>query len=292
MFTKNGKLKEEIVEQLHRVSWGFGDDAINQIISKEDEILYDEVLDLDSLKKRKNLTEKQKKIISKLENYEEKVLNLQNKLQNLQKDPTLESKIETINEKLENLIGEKELAEENLRSSFFPGMTSTKKTVKGEYDYSSSEDEYYNRAKIVPDKGLSNNAQLEYDKLVLKRQEIASEIAELSVSLEDKDDDPLDAYMIENNSELKEENLKKLGSRLKEVLIKIEAMEKNYPGIKPSFNLFTAPKDIRIGPKKRKIEENIPNSPKPKEFDHNSDWIPPSNQAGDGKTELNSKYNY
>ena len=251
------------------------------------------MLDTNLLKKRKNLSEKQKKNISKLEKYSEKIENLNKKLENAAKNPETKLSTEKITEKLESLIGEKELLEENLRSSFFPGSYLKKPPKKGEYDYSSSEDEYYNRAKVIPIKDYSENIQNELDRLVTEREEIANKITNLSIGIQENTDDPLDAYMLENNSDLREENLEKLGNRLKVVLGLIAEIEKKFPNIKGNVRSFKVT-EIKLGIKKRKVNENSEEQTdrtlKCEKFDRDYEWTPLSGQTGDGRTELNDKY--
>ena len=302
MFTKQGKLEKNVAEKLQQISWGFGEDAVNEYVPKEDQALYDEVLDLNLLKSRKNITDKQRKLISKLEQYQDKVSDLQEKIAAVPRSKNSEGRLEELNEKLENLQGEKELAEENLRSSFFPENFVKKNKVKGEYDFSSSEDEYYNRAKILTTKDYNKNLQLELDRLVNEREEITSQLTELSVDFKEDTEDPLDAYMMGNNQDLKEENFEKLGNRLKRVLEKIQEIEQENPNIKGNVRLVRTQvkTEIREGKKKRKIQEEIEELPEMKSelkaeimtTDFNAVWEPPPGQTGDGKTDLNAKYGY
>lgn len=291
MFTKQGRLEPKVLEKLQHVSWGFSEDAVNETIEKEDLMLYDEILNLSLLKSRKNLTENQKKKIAKLEEYQSKIEYLQKKIQSSSNSQTTEK----LYEKLENLTGEKELSEESLRSSFFPNDFAKKTREKTEYDFSSSEDEYYNRAKVVVVERNNTDVQGELDRLVSEQEEITKELTDLSVNLDEDLDDPLDAYMAGNNVDLKEENFARLGARLKEVMEKITKIQLEHPNIQGVVKCSNAgiKAEIRIGNKKRKISQETTEKIKPIQAkDFNAYWEPPKDQTGDGKTDLNIKYGY
>lgn len=168
------------------------------------------------------------------------------------------------------------------------------KTPKGPYDYSSSEDEYYNRTKVA----LCLSALSDLDslqQLLHKKEEIIQQIASLSVASQEDIDDPLDSFMNENNQELREENLKGLEERLKEVNKRIDDLQKACP-ISHNLNAIYIPdpSQIRLGNKKRKIKDIEADYKKENqdEPDSNFDWVPPDDQKGNNCTSLNKNYGY
>jgi hypothetical protein len=307
MFSSVGKLNSSIILSLQRVSWGFSEDAVNEKVADEDLMLYEENLNLEMLKTRKNLSEKQRKFIQKLENLGKKIESIRKNIEKVGKLENKEDKIEALNDKLGSLIGEKEIAEESLRSSFFPQSQSYKKQVKGKYDYSSSEDEYYNRAKVIVNVEGIEDKQAEFDTLTVERDEIAAQITNISLNIDEDIDDPLDCYMQGNNATLREENMKNLGKRFQELNNKIQHMQKENPGLQAKIFRKKNTAEVKIGGKKRKIKEEDENheweskeiernigeyDKSAQKIDRGAEWVPPEGQTGDGRTELNDKYGY
>lgn len=282
-FTSEGKVAQDIRESLQRVSWGFAEDATNEKVAAEDLVLFEDKLDYTALKSRRNLTEKQKKNIQKLEKLEEKIKHTEKMIETSIKNP---EKLINLQEKLENLIGEKDLADENLRSSFFPEQKKIKKVKKGKYDYSSSEDEFYNRVNSINLVPNEKSKQEELDGLICERNELVSQITKLSVLDDEEDNDPLEKFMQSNNWELKEQSLVALGERLKKVNEEIEKVFQANPGLSVS-SFAVKETEVKIGRKKRKIKEK-----NEEKVDSELEWMPPEGQTGDGRTSLNDKYGY
>ncbi|OMJ85313.1 hypothetical protein SteCoe_13409 [Stentor coeruleus] len=170
----------------------------------------------------------------------------------------------------------------------------TIKTPKGPYDYSSSEDEYYNRTKI----SICSNTPSDLDslqQLLHKKEEIIQQITSLSIKSQDDADDPLDSFMNENNEELREENLKSLEEKLKEINKRIDSLQKAC-SISQSLNAvyIPDPSQIRSGNKKRKIKEpeDDDKNENKDEKDLNFDWVPPEDKTGSNCKSLNKNYGY
>ncbi|CAG9333010.1 unnamed protein product [Blepharisma stoltei] len=308
-----------VKEQLQQVTWGFGEDAENEVISKEDMIFYEEVLDLNKLKNRKGLTDKQRKTIRQLEAANEKVGNFAKELENLHKK-TQEGltqgqtrRMEQLAERLEEMQGERDMIEEKLRSSFFDSYQPFKKKVKGEYDYSSDEDEFYDRAKNNPkivQESSTEELQEKLGKLLNERLQVRIEIEKSNQEEEFDAEDTLDAYMNENSVVLKRENLDRLAMKLRDLNSKIDEIYAVKPGLCPKQKeeikiieevSKEEDKEIRDGLKKRRVygaeEKPVPRNEEIKAndldfYDENESWMPPEGQTGDGRTNLNEKYGY
>ena len=291
-FNSEGKITKNIRESLQRVSWGFAEDAINEPIRPDDWLLYEDNLNYQAISRREDLNEKQKKIIQKQEKIEQKVENLTREVQRMEKSSNEKylEKAGKMKDQLEDLIAEKVAGDDELRSSFLPELANVKnKRVKGEYDFSSSEDEFYNRVEKGKYGKVDRNKQEELDRLAAERNELTLQITHFSVEEDLDSEDPLESFMKDNNWALKEQTLIELGNRLKKLNSEIEIFCKENPGLSISA-MPIIPGEVRLGVKKRKVKE-VPN-PAKDAIDVQYDWIPPEGQTGDGKTSLNDKYGY
>jgi hypothetical protein len=300
-FNAQGKVAKSIRESLQRVSWGFAEDAVNEQLKPDDLLLYEDQLDYHAIMRREDLSEKQMKIIQNQEKLNEKIQGLERIIEKSKKNQENYEKIASLQDKLENFKGEKEIGDDNLRASFFPECQSFKVKQKGLYDYSSSEDEFYNRVSEGNMRKSSENKQGELDKLVTERNELTYQITHLSIKDDSEDDDPLENFMQSNNWALKEQNLINLGERLRKINAEIEKICQENPGV----SIYACPPDdseIRLGMKKRKVKEKSEEFNDREKVDHvtakvdvidsQNDWTPPEGQTGDGKTSLNKKYGY
>mmetsp|Transcript_11305 Transcript_11305/g.11364 ORF Transcript_11305/g.11364 Transcript_11305/m.11364 type:complete len:267 (+) Transcript_11305:263-1063(+) len=238
-------------------------------------IFYEEVLDLNKLKNRKGLTDKQRKTIRQLEAANEKVGNFAKELENLHKktqDGLTQGqtrRMEQLAERLEEMQGERDMIEEKLRSSFFDSYQPFKQKVKGEYDYSSDEDEFYDRAKNnakIAQEQSTEELQEKLGQLLHERLQVRIEIEKSNQEEEFDAEDTLDAYMNENSVALKRESLDRLALRLRDLNSKIDEIYAIKPGLCPKQKeeiVFVEEvnkkkedeedREIRDGLKKRKV---------------------------------------
>lgn len=235
-------------------------------------MFYDENLDLDKLKQRQGITEKQRKFIRQLEDANRKVRNFEKEVENIRKKTEISdsqaNRIEMLDAKLEEIKGEREMIEEKLRSSFFENYQPFKKKVKGLYDYSSDEDEFYNRAKRNNSKSSELSLidlQEKLGKLLAERIKVKEKIEKFSLEEIQESEDPLDVYMNANEESLKRESLDLLAARLGELNAEIDCLYEIKPGLNPKMPIITQEEivvdlnidlktdEIRTGNKRRKI---------------------------------------
>ncbi|XP_058187799.1 uncharacterized protein LOC131304551 isoform X3 [Rhododendron vialii] len=301
---KNSKMREEMQDMkasllrakreasiADGVSWGMGEDAIEEAEEDVDEISWQNY--------KGQLTEKQEKTRDKVIKRLEKIGNMKKEIDAIRaKDISQggltqgqqtqiarnEQRIAQIMEELENL---EETLNESIQESLgarVGGMSHAKKkgVAEDEEEYSSDEDEFYDRTKKKASKrkGGENQSIETADSLLDKKDALTTEIEEKKLLLEEKDrmesenagegaGDALDAYMSGLSSQLVLDKTEKLQNELSTLqseldrivyLLKIadpagEAARKRESNSQdPKPNLFKVPTSASV--RKTKSEPN------------------------------------
>eukprot|EP00742_Colponemidia_sp_Colp-10_P010745 GILJ01011834.1.p1 GENE.GILJ01011834.1~~GILJ01011834.1.p1 ORF type:complete len:628 (+),score=138.21 GILJ01011834.1:143-1885(+) len=236
------------------ISWGFGEDAEGD--EDEEADVEDQFLDLDEIRRKKDLTSRQTQLLDKLDAKRTKLNNLVREIDRIEAKEAGQggltagqTKQVQLNQKQRTeLMEEVDELEENLRASLkqqkegkdgdAPDATqASKKKKKGfmddeDDDASSDEDEFYDRSSKRKSKhkgvgGAKENVKVEtYDSLQqqvtaieAQKKDIADQLRLLDNPTLDADQalDPLDAFMSSNQAQIQRDKRRHLEQRSKQL---------------------------------------------------------------------------
>eukprot|EP00743_Colponemidia_sp_Colp-15_P007027 GILK01007583.1.p1 GENE.GILK01007583.1~~GILK01007583.1.p1 ORF type:complete len:637 (+),score=166.16 GILK01007583.1:54-1913(+) len=237
------------------ISWGFGEDAEGD--EDEEADVEDQFLDLDEIRRKKDLTARQTQLLDKLDTKRTKLNNLVREIDRIEAKEAGQggltagqTKQVQLNQKQRtDLMEEIDELEENLRASLkqqkegkdgdVPDSTQTNKNKKKkgfmddeEDDASSDEDDFYDRSSKRKSKhkgagAAKENVKVEtYDSLLqqvtaieAQQKDIADQLRLLDNPTLDADQalDPLDAFMSSNQAQIQRDKRRHLEQRSKQL---------------------------------------------------------------------------
>ena len=228
----------EVRARLQEVSWGLGEDAKEAAINPQDKILYEDVLDLEQVKMRGDVTEKHLRQISLIETKRVKLDRLTREAGNIQRKEEDQEKgltsgqsrrLAETTQRMADLKEEIALEEENLRDLFLePQGQKPMKLAESDSD----SDEYFDRVKKIPKKqaesGLiveSYEAGLaEYQDLAQARDLAVSHLTAIDTGKDIAEEDEFEAFMRENRREVEKEGREKAQIEIKRMNERVEKL--------------------------------------------------------------------
>lgn len=227
----------EVRVRLQEVSWGLGEDAKEAAINPQDKILYEDVLDLEQVKMRGDVTDKHLRQISLIETKRLKLDRLSHETTNIQRKEDEQEKgltsgqsrrLTETAQRIADLKEEIALEEESLRDMFLePQGQQPRKPVESESD----SDEYFDRV-IKHPKRQTEAAEVEsyeaglseYLTLTGARDLAVARLSAIDTVKETGEEDEFEAFMRENRMEVEKESREKAQAEIKKMNERVQKL--------------------------------------------------------------------
>lgn len=273
---RQAEYEAQVRARLQEVTWGLGEDAKEAAINPQDKILYEDILDLEQVKMRGDVTDKHMRQIALIETKRIKLDRLTREAGNIQRKEEEQElttgqsrRLEETNQRMADLKEEIALEEENLRDLFLePQGQKPMKPAESDSD----SDEYFDRVVKVPKRQAEaavesyESGWTEYQTLVQARDLAVSRLSAAETGKETGEEDEFEAFMRENRREVEREGREKAQMEIKRMNERVEKLHEALGRLDGErFSRDLRQEERREETESREKEENEQNLPQKEE---------------------------